>query len=326
MVAGATLATAGLHWATPAGPHTWHWAHLVAAQLYYVPILLAAAWFSRRGVAYVTIGVSALQLLHILLQWRGHPMVQAEQVASVATFWLIAAMSSWLFGRIRAALEGLRAAHEETLTALASSLELRERYTAGHSERVRDYSLKIAENLSIRDPAELSNLAAGARFHDIGKIGIPDEVLLKEAPLEGEDWNVLRRHPELGAALIGRIPFLSRARELVLSHHEKFDGTGYPRGLAGEKIPLGARIFSVADAFDAMTTTRPYRKAIPIEEARRAISAGKGRQFDPCVVEAFLAMPVSVLAEITTRHGGRGQEAEARPVTKHAFDDTWPSR
>lgn len=231
-------------------------------------------------------------------------MVQAEQLASVATFWVIAAMSSWLFGRIRSALEELRAAHEETLTALASSLELRERYTAGHSERVRDYALKIAENLSMRDPVELSNLAAGARFHDIGKIGIPDEVLLKEDLLDGEDWNEIRRHPELGATLIGRIPFLSGTRELVLSHHEKFDGTGYPRGLSGERIPLGARIFSVADAFDAMTTTRPYHKASAIEEARRAISAGKGSQFDPRVVEAFLGMPVSLLAEITTRHGG----------------------
>ncbi len=158
LIAGATLATVGLHWATPAGPHSWHWAHLVSEKLYYVPILFAAAWFSGRGVVCVTLGVSALHLLHILRDWRGYPMVQTEQAASVATFWLIAVTASWLFGRIRSAFVELRAAHEDTLTALASSLELRERYTAGHSERVRDYSLMIAERLSIRDPDELSNL------------------------------------------------------------------------------------------------------------------------------------------------------------------------
>jgi len=311
LIAVTTLATAGLHWATPAGPHAWHWVHLVGVKLYLVPILLAAAWFSWLGIACVTTTVSALYLLHILLDWRGYPMVQAEQAASVATFWLLAVTASWLFGRIRSALEELRAAHEDTLTALASSLELRERYTAGHSERVRDYSLMIAERLSIRDPVELSNIAAGARFHDIGKIGIPDGILLKEAPLDAGDWNEMRRHPELGATLIGRIPFLSRARELVLSHHEKYDGTGYPRGLSGGKIPLGARIFSVADAFDAMTTKRPYREAMSLEDARGAISAGKGSQFDPSVAEAFLGMPVAVLAEIAARHGVRHQEAKA---------------
>jgi response regulator RpfG family c-di-GMP phosphodiesterase len=311
IVALAILATTALHWATPAGSHPWHWTHLVAEKLYFVPLLLAAAWFSWRGTVLATLGASLLYLSHIVRNWRGSPMVQAEQAAAISTFWLMAVLARSLFGRVRTALAELHAAHEDTLTALASSLELRERYTAGHSERVRDYSLLIAERLSIRDPVDLSNLAAGARFHDIGKIGIPDGILLKVAPLDPGEWSEMRRHPELGASLIGRIRFLSQARELVLSHHERYDGKGYPRRLSGQKIPLGARIFAVADAFDAMTTNRPYRQAMAFDDARSTLSAGKGSQFDPRVVEAFLGIPVSVLAKIAARHGGRHGEAKA---------------
>ena len=130
-------------------------------------------------------------------------------------------------------------AHAETLTVLARSLELREHYTEGHSERVRAYTLVLASQLGILDPSTLETFAIGAFLHDIGKIGIPDAILLKEGPLSEGEWEAMRTHPALGASLIGPIPFLAEAMELVLTHHERFDGKGYPKGCSGEDIPLG---------------------------------------------------------------------------------------
>jgi hypothetical protein len=298
-----TIAVTVLHGVTPAGPHAWHWAHLVAQKLYYVPLLLAAAWFTWRGALLATAAVSLLYLGHVLRDWQGYPMIQAEQSASVATFWLVSLIASFLFARVRSALSEVRSAHDETLTALASSLELRERYTAGHSERVRSYTLLLAEQLGVRDESTLAQFAAGALFHDIGKIGIPDAILLKDSSLEPDEWRVMKSHPDLGGALVGKVRFLAATRELVQSHHERFDGTGYPRGLRAEDIPLGARLFAVADTFDAMTTTRTYRSALAFEEAVQAIREGSGHQFDPRVVEAFLSVPFESWAASAAEFG-----------------------
>ena len=131
----------------------------------------------------------------------------------------------------------------------------------------------------------------GALLHDVGKIGIRDSVLLKTDSLSEAEAREIRRHPELGASLIGEIRFLENAREIVLFHHEKFDGGGYPAGLSGQAIPLGARIFAVADVFDALTTGRPYRSPISYLEARNFIAKESGRHFDPVVVGAFLWIP-----------------------------------
>lgn len=312
VVAMAMVAVTVLHGVIPAGQHGWHWAHLVSQKLYYVPLLLAAAWFSWRGTVLATLGASGLYLGHILRDWRGQPMIQAEQAASVATFWLVAIVARSLFARVRAAYEEVRSAHEDTLTALASSLELRERYTAGHSERVRAYTLLLAEQMGLRDHRLLDQFAAGALFHDIGKIGIPDDVLLKEGPLDSRQWRVMQSHPELGAALVGKVRSLAHTRDLVRSHHERFDGSGYPRGLRGEGVPLGARIFAVADTFDAMTTTRPYRSAMTFEEALQAIRDGSGKQFDPRVVDAFLVIPFERWATRASQQGSDLRRSEAR--------------
>lgn len=313
-VALMTLVATFLHWITPAGPHSWHWAHLVARELYYVPLLLAAAWFAWRGTALAAAGISLLYLGHVLGGWNGYPMVQAEQLASVATFWLVSFVASALFSRIRLALAEVRSAHEETLTALASSLELRERYTAGHSERVRAYTLLLAGKMGITDSSTLSGFSAGALFHDIGKIGIPDAVLLKEGPLDPDERRVMRSHPELGAALVGKVRSLAAAQELVRSHHERFDGQGYPRGVRGGAIPLGAMIFAVADTFDAMTTTRPYRQAMAFDRAVQTIREGSGAQFDPQVVEAFLSVPYEAWAEKAAESGVELRRSSAQPA------------
>lgn len=316
LVALAMVAVTILHGVVPAGPHGWHWAHLVAQKLYYVPLLVAAAWFSWTGTVLAALGASALYLGHVLRDWGGQPMIQAEQAASVATFWLVAIVAQSLFARVRAAYREVRSAHEDTLTALASSLELRERYTAGHSERVRAYTLLLADQMGLRDRRLLDQFAAGALFHDIGKIGIPDEILLKEGSLDSRERRVMRSHPELGSALVGKVRSLAHTCDLIRSHHERFDGNGYPHGLSGEKIPLGARIFAVADSFDAMTTTRPYRPGLAFDAAARAIRDGSGKQFDPRVVDALLAVPFEAWAARAAEHGvslRRSPEVAAAP-------------
>lgn len=299
----ATLLAAGLHMAAPAGPHSWHWVHLVAQRLYFVPILMAAAWFGMRVTLWTTAAVSALSVVHVLRDWAGLPMVQAEELAQVVGFWVIAPVSAALFDRERRALEQVRLAHEETLGALASSLELRERYTGGHSRRVRDYSVLLADELGIRDAGFRASLAQGALLHDVGKIGIPDYILLKPAPLEDEERTVMRRHPEMGASLVGDIGWLGTARELIWAHHERFDGSGYPRGLAGAAIPLAARIFAVADAFDALTTDRPYHDALSWEEAAETVASGRASQFDPGVADAFLRIPFDEWSRVAASTG-----------------------
>lgn len=309
LVAAVTAASATIHALTPAGPHSWHWLHVVSARLYYIPILLSVRSFGFSGAVATAAAVTALTFIHVVRDWSGLPMVQAEQAAEIATFWLVGLVSASLFRRERRARDATRVAHEETLAALAGSLELRERYTAGHSRRVRDYALLIADEMGLRDPAFLASLAQGALLHDVGKIGIPDRILLKPGPLGEDERNAMRRHPDLGASLVGDIAWLRTARELILAHHERYDGAGYPRGLAGAAIPLAARIFTVADAFDALTTDRPYHDALSWEEAASKVAGGRGSQFDPDAADAFLRIPfeawarVAAITGVTLRRG-----------------------
>ncbi|PYN18206.1 MAG: two-component system response regulator, partial [Candidatus Rokuibacteriota bacterium] len=163
--------------------------------------------------------------------------------------------------------------------------------------RVHGYALATAREYGVPD-ADLTDLAHGVLLHDIGKIGIPDAILLKPGPLTPDEWQIMRRHPEIGKLLIEKIPFLRGAVPIVYSHHEKWDGTGYPRGLRGEEIPLGARIFMVVDAFDAITFDRPYSKAKPFDVAKAEIKRCASTHFDPDVVEAFFKVPEALLAEI----------------------------
>lgn len=187
------------------------------------------------------------------------------------------------------ALREVEASYASTLSALVAALDAREHETSDHSQRVVRYTLAIAERLGVPE-ADRPDIARGALLHDIGKIGVPDAILLKPGPLLPSEWEEMRRHPQTGYTILQSIPFLQRAAEIVLSHQEKFDGTGYPRQLAGEAIPLGARIFAIADTLDAITSDRPYRKGGPIEKARDEIRRFTGTQFDPRCAEAFLSL------------------------------------
>ncbi len=194
-------------------------------------------------------------------------------------------------------LHQLEDTYRSTLEALGSAIDTRDVGTHSHSRRVRGYTVVIARAHGVPEH-DLRDLEHGVFLHDIGKIGIPDAILLKAGPLTPEEWTVMRRHPEMGRQLIEKIPFLQGAIPIVYHHHERWDGTGYPLGLRGEAIPLGARIFAVADAFDAMTFDRPYSKAVSFQTARQEIRRCAGTHFDPAVVATFLTIPVHVLTEI----------------------------
>jgi putative nucleotidyltransferase with HDIG domain len=183
----------------------------------------------------------------------------------------------------------LKETYHGTLEALVTALDARDRETKGHSTRVTEYTLDVAGRLGLQPgTAAWEDLMRAALLHDVGKIGVSDYILHKPGPLTPEEWQEMRRHPVIGYEMLKGVRFLAEAAEIVYSHHERFDGKGYPRALAGDEIPLGARIFAVADTFDAMTSDRPYRRALPWEAARDEIVRHSGTQFDARVVEAFL--------------------------------------
>lgn len=180
----------------------------------------------------------------------------------------------------------LQQAYEASLIMLANAIELRDRYTRGHVERVMHYAMVIASEMGWSQ-SQIKALQFGAILHDIGKIYVQEDILSKAGPLDTEQWNEMRQHSIMGADLLQKIPYLNQAIPIIRHHHERWDGSGYPRGLKGDEIPLGARIVSVADSFDAMTTARVYQRTITPEDALAEIQKGSGARYDPAVVNAF---------------------------------------
>ena len=237
-----------------------------------------------RDIQLTTAGIIALEAALLWLIFRGSYARSVEQARS----------------QVRAterALNESELAYDQTLQALANALYVRDLESEGQAARVARYMEQIARELGPA-PTDLATLRRGALLHDVGKIGIPDEILRKTGDLTDEEWAVVKRHPVYGARILAGIPFLRAAMEIVRHHHERWDGSGYPDGLAGEDIPLGARIFAVEDSFDAMTSDRPYRSAKSVAEARREIVRNGGRQFDPAMVVAFLRIPEERIAAI----------------------------
>jgi putative nucleotidyltransferase with HDIG domain len=191
---------------------------------------------------------------------------------------------------LNGALRSLGEAYRTTLKALTAALETRDLETHGHSERVVNFSLRLGRELGL-DVEQLRSLEFGSLLHDIGKIGVPDAILRKPAKLNESEWVRMREHPLHGQKILRGIEFLEGAARVVAQHHEQWDGSGYPLGLKGKEIDLNARIFAVADAFDAITSDRVYRKGRGYDEARAELEAHGGQQFDPDVVEAFRRVP-----------------------------------
>jgi putative nucleotidyltransferase with HDIG domain len=193
-------------------------------------------------------------------------------------------------GMLHQAIADLERSYDITLEALGDALDLKDAETEGHSKRVTAFTIALARGAGI--PAQqIPIIARGAFLHDIGKMAIPDAILLKPSKLQAEEQVVMREHCARGYQMLRKIPFLQEAAEIVYSHQEHFDGSGYPRKLKGEQIPLGARIFAVADTLDAITSDRPYRKAATFAAARLEIKRCAGTQFDPGVVEVYLSLP-----------------------------------
>jgi putative nucleotidyltransferase with HDIG domain len=202
------------------------------------------------------------------------------------------------------AMEELEHSYDVTLEALGDALDLRDSETEGHSKRVTAYTIMLARAMGISQ-AKIKVIARGAFLHDIGKMAIPDEILRKPRSLSTSEMKVMRDHCSLGYHILRKIPFLSEAAEIVFTHHEHHDGTGYPGGLSGSDIPIGSRIFAVADAFDAITSDRPYRKARGIDAARKEVLRCSGTQFDPNIVEVFLRFPNALWRELRAEITGQ---------------------
>jgi len=178
-------------------------------------------------------------------------------------------------------------AYKSTIKALAAAIDAKDPYTCGHSQRVTEYALLAANSLSLTKE-EMETLEYAGILHDIGKIGIADGILMKPGPLTAEEQNIICKHPIIAANMLNEVPFLGKARRLVLHHHERYDGKGYPDGLKGEAIPMGARLLAVADAFDTITTDRPYRTALSVDYAISELHRFSGTQFCPVAIEAFV--------------------------------------
>lgn len=282
-------------------PHWTGWATL----LYLLPILWAALKHGLRGGILAASGSGICHLLGLAAMAVSHgvPEIGREAWAGRADL-LILSFAGALVGwsrerevRLRDELiESNRLLRRDLVRiseALMQAVEAKDAYTGGHLRRVGEYAVAVGEKLGLRG-RDLETLHYASLLHDVGKLGVPESVLHKEGPLDASEAELMRRHPEIGARMLERLDLLNGAAPLVLHHQERFDGElagqhpGYPRGLAGEAIPLGARIIAVVDAFDAMTTTRPYRAALPPAEAMGVLRRERGRQFDPRVVDAFL--------------------------------------
>jgi putative nucleotidyltransferase with HDIG domain len=199
----------------------------------------------------------------------------------------IAIDSAQLFENLESSNSELMMAYEETIEGWSRAMDLRDKETEGHTQRVTELTLRLANSLGVK-PGELVHLRRGALLHDIGKMGVPDNILRKPGPLTDEEWVIMHRHPQLAYDMLAPILYLRPAVDIPWCHHEKWDGTGYPRGLKGQEIPLAARIFAVVDVWDALCSDRPYRKAWPVDKVRSYIQEQAGKYFDPRIVESFL--------------------------------------
>lgn len=234
----------------------------------------------------------------ILTKREGPWPENLNQWGEVLSIWVVAVVAGILSQKERAVLLRLGRTYEGAVEALVSALDCREHSTGSHSRRVREISLWLARQMKL--PAQdTAILAQAALLHDVGKIGIPDHILLKTSALTPEERQIINQHPELGFKIASSIPGFERSATIVRYHHERFDGSGYPDRLAGEQIPLGARIFAVADVLDAMTSERSYQHAMPFDQAKRWIEEQAGTEFDPEVIRAFQAMDFATWKDLS---------------------------
>lgn len=204
--------------------------------------------------------------------------------------------------RLKIAEEQISALRTSVICAFNQLLDLKDLNTGVHSTRLAEWGMRVGQELGLDDRV-LQNLEVAALLHDIGKVGIPDAILRKPAKLDADEYALMKKHPEYGWAVLRTLPGFERAALDILHHHESFDGTGYPAGLKQEEVPIVSRIVSVIDAFDAMVSSRPYRKGLPYEEAVRRLILASGTQFDPVVVQCFLSFAQTEMSDVFAAAG-----------------------
>jgi len=257
-------------------------------------IHVATNAFRRGAIDYLLKPFDRTQLLAVVTRALEHGRLLKQNVAYRQNLEdIISARTS----RLRATMVDLEKSYDITLEAMGDALDLRDAETEGHSRRVTAYAIALAREVGL-DTEQLRIIARGAFLHDIGKIATPDYILLKPGKLDPGEVEIMRQHCARGYEMVRKIPFLLSASEIVYAHQETFDGTGYPRGLRGEEIPLGARIFAIADTLDAVTSDRPYRKGRSFAEAREEIGRYSGSQFDPIIVKIFMGMPEGLWSDL----------------------------
>ncbi|MGO8773263.1 MAG: HD-GYP domain-containing protein [Terracidiphilus sp.] len=257
-------------------------------------IHVATNAFRRGAIDYLLKPFARTQLLEVILRALEHGRLLKQNAAYRQNLEQIINSRTT---RLRATMHDLEKSYDITLEAMGDALDLRDTQTEGHSRRVAAYTIALARELGF-DQKQLRIFARGAFLHDIGKIATPDAILLKHGMLTPPEIQVMHQHCVRGYEMVNNIPFLRNAAELVYAHHENFDGSGYPRGLRGEAIPLGARIFAIADTLDAITSNRHYRKCLSFAQAREEIARCAGSQFDPQIVHVFLGLPLELWSDL----------------------------
>jgi putative nucleotidyltransferase with HDIG domain len=286
IVAGIITILMIFHWSTPMDTSWQHAAHVFLRKLFYVPVILAAIWFDFFGILTTCAVITVAYFPFIFIAWQGNINENIDQLTELLLIWLGGILLGYLAAHEKRQQERLLHIHEGAVVALVTALDAREHDTQLHSLRVQAYALRLGRELNMSE-RDLLSLGQGALLHDIGKIGIPDGILMKEGPLDAKEWEMMRQHPAIGKSILDHANFLRLATDVVYSHHERYDGKGYPRGLAGEEISLGARVFSVVDAFDALTSKRPYQDEIEFQEALHRLQQSSGTYFDPAVLDKF---------------------------------------
>ncbi len=246
-------------------------------------VFYCAAPLKSKGHAVGVLEVFHRTPLHPDQEWLGFLETLSTQAA-------IAVDSAQLFDRLQRSTQDLTLAYDATIAGWSRALDLRDKQTEGHTQRVAEMTVRLARGMGV-DDAALVHMWRGGLLHDMGKIGIPDSILLKPGQLSDDEWTIMRQHPQIAYDMLSPIAYLRPALDIPYYHHEMWDGTGYPRGLKGEQIPLAARVFAVVDVFDALTSDRPYRAAWPREKSLQHVREQAGKQFDPQVVAAFLNLP-----------------------------------
>lgn len=292
IIGGLLLATGLSHWVSPTEAANFHWLHVALRKFFVIPIVLAAVWFEIPGALLAAAAATMLFVPHVLLQWSGRHLENINQLGEMVTLWLTAVISGTFVRIERRALKETAETLRGSLMALVAALDAREHETELHSVRVMAYAAVLGRRLAMSSD-QLRTVSLAALLHDVGKIGVPDHILLKPGSLDKDEWTLMKQHPETALKILRSVPALREAAEVVYSHHERYDGNGYPRGLKGPEIPFVARAFSVVDVFDALTSDRPYRKKLSCEAARELIEKEAGEALDPEVVTMFLAVPCS---------------------------------